>query len=566
MDTDSNTVSAHELLQQGLMNMWEEGKEGAYAVRRGTKPVRDYPVAEDSEGNFFEKAFPCLFPYGEGGIERQRRVPVGFTENVRWALQYWDRRFRVHETFPFVAFGIAQRRQALNSARVQLKRRTFERDAHIMSTITVDQLRKAAEEENAHLPLSNAAVRLLRSHVHAISGRVQGSDQARYQVRSQIWSTAVMLGPPTLWMTINPADINDPIAQVFAGEDINLDNFIALAGPDKDRRAKNIADDPYAAAKFFHFMISTIVETLFGIKVTKYQVKSTMGVLGEVAAYIGLDEVQARGMIHWHALITLRHSPSADEILQLLKTQEFRSKVTAYIAANIRAYLPGFESAASVKVLPRESEIAYNRPPHPYSGTYEAELLEFERRVARLEQLHTCRLRRCLVFDKKGQLRCKRRAPFQCSADAFVDENGSWCPKRLYAYMNGWNPSVLINARCNNDLKILTNGGDARNITFYVTSYATKKQAKTHSLSAIMAKGYNYHLNHPNRDYLDHIRDNQRLLFFQLVHAISREQELSGPLVISYLMGWGDVQRSHTYSPIHWSFFFFWEPRLFATM
>jgi hypothetical protein len=121
--------------------------------------------------------------------------------------------------------------------------------------------------------------------------------------------------------------------------------------------------------------------------------------------------------------------------------------------------------------------------------------------------------------------------------------------------MNGWNPSVLINARCNNDLKILTNGGDARNITFYVTSYATKKQAKTHSLSAIMAKGYNYHLSHPNHGYLDRIRDNQRLLFFRLVHAINREQELSGPLVISYLMGWGDVQRSHTYSPIHWSSF-----------
>ena len=73
-----------------------------------------------------------------------------------------------------------------------------------------------------------------------------------------------------------------------------------------------------------------------------------------------------------------------------------------------------------------------------------------------------------------------------------------------------------------------------------------------------MAKGYAYHLEHlqdTGSTYVDDIRDAQRLLMFQLVHAINQEQELSAPMVISYLMGWGDTYRSHHYSPVYWSSF-----------
>ena len=107
-----------------------------------------------------------------------------------------------------------------------------------------------------------------------------GSDQSCYQLRSQIWSTSIMLNPPTLWMTINSSDIHDPIAQLFARENINLNNLIALVAPNANKGATNIAADPYAAAKFFHFLIRTILETLFEIKATNFQSKSRMGILG----------------------------------------------------------------------------------------------------------------------------------------------------------------------------------------------------------------------------------------------------------------------------------------------
>ncbi|KAM6491259.1 hypothetical protein JOM56_013498, partial [Amanita muscaria] len=171
------------------------------------------------------------------------------------------------------------------------------------------------------------------------------------------------------------------------------------------------------------------------------------------------------------------------------------------------------------------------------------------------EQVHTCKVRRCLIPDKHSRLVCKRKAPFECANADYVLESGKWGPKRLYAFMNGWVPAILVNARCNNDGKLLTNGGDTKKITFYVTSYAAKKQGKHFNMSAVLADGFAFHLNHPRSAYLEDIRDNQRLLLFRLVHSINREQELSAPMVMSYLMGWGDVYRSHTYSAIYWSSF-----------
>ncbi len=179
IDTDMTNVSANELMLWGLANLWKEGNKGAYAICHGQTPVntfghqRDGDAATgpgDSSSNFFEKVFPCLFPYGCGGIEGKQEVEVSFREHVQWALQYHDRRFRTHETFPFVAFSISQRCQALGSARVQMRQRNFDTDALILSSITVEKLEAARREEEKNLPISDPAMRLLRQHVHTTAG------------------------------------------------------------------------------------------------------------------------------------------------------------------------------------------------------------------------------------------------------------------------------------------------------------------------------------------------------------------------------------------------------------
>lgn len=119
VDTDLSKMLANEMMMWGLANLWKEGKEGEYSICHGCQPVSDFghPREFDStleesldfgSPNFFEKAFPSLFPYSHGGIEADQPTPIKFQDHIQWALQYHDHRFHKHETFPFIAFRISQ--------------------------------------------------------------------------------------------------------------------------------------------------------------------------------------------------------------------------------------------------------------------------------------------------------------------------------------------------------------------------------------------------------------------------------------------------------------------------
>ena len=167
IDTEMNDLTAAETTMRGMMNLWDDHLEGPYGVRHGRQPVSDFPKRDKqgnrrSDTNLFEKAFPCLYPYGRGGIEADRPVQIGFKEHIKWSLRYFNRRFRKDAIFPFFTFGISQCCEALFSAQFQMKRQTFERESGIIATVTKEKLKLAHIEEEQKLPISDPAVRLLR--------------------------------------------------------------------------------------------------------------------------------------------------------------------------------------------------------------------------------------------------------------------------------------------------------------------------------------------------------------------------------------------------------------------
>jgi hypothetical protein len=54
---------------------------------------------------------------------------------------------------------------------------------------------------------------------------------------------------------------------------------------------------------------------------------------------------------------------------------------------------------------------------------------------------------------------------------------------------------------------------------------------------------------------MDGTQSQHQLLLLRLMNAVTYEQEIAAPLAVAYLMGHGDVYRSHTYSAIYWSGF-----------
>lgn len=126
-----------------------------------------------------------------GGIESHRPCDISMDSHVQWVLRYHDHRFRLHPTFAFVAYAILQKREAMDSAGVQIQCKKFEQQYRIISQIRPEDLQQAIEEECLHRPISNPAVKMLISHVHSTAARVNGSNSARYRKRTEVAATII---------------------------------------------------------------------------------------------------------------------------------------------------------------------------------------------------------------------------------------------------------------------------------------------------------------------------------------------------------------------------------------
>lgn len=553
VDIDGVDVTDTELMAHALANCSQVIQEEDYMIRRGSAFVNEYARVDPLTGqrndggpgdaNHLLGTFPTLFPYGLGGFEVDRPVPVPYEAHVRWTLRYEDRRFRRDPHFPFQVFGVCQKRQVCRASVLQMKRGCYMRHQNLLSTITAEDLTIASREETRGVPFSSPAVRTLRSQLSAVKTKVQGSDESRMSVRGKIWGTNLLHNPPSLWITINPADTQDPIAQVLAGAEIDLDNFCNAAGPDSVDRAVNMAADPYASAKFFHFMIETILEVLFGIsKKSNGVFVRREGIFGTVKSYVGTVEAQGRGSLHLHLLLWLDGAPTASELRRALTTDPFREKVKRYIKKTIRADLDG-KQAAEVHAMPKVDSVSYSRPLDPRRSDDHAIELN-EQAIARTTQYHHCSYTNCLKVIK-GRTVCKRRAPFPLAHDDWVDINGNWGPKRLCGFLNNWNPPLMRTLRANHDSKLIMSGGETNVLTWYITNYASKKQQRSSNVSALLAKRVAFHTAEERRR-TDLTNINKRLIQ-RCANTLARDREFAGPEIMSYLMGWGDRYESHHY-------------------
>lgn len=553
VDIDGVEVTDAELMAHALANCSQLVQEEDYLVRRGSAFVNEYARIDPATGqrtaggpadaNHLLGSFPTLFPYGLGGFEIERQVNVSYEAHARWALQYEDRRFRKDPHFPFQVFGVCQKRQVCRASILQMKRGAYLRHQNLLSTITAEDLLKASQEETRGVPFTNPAVRTLRSQLTAVKTKVQGSDESRLSVRGKIWGTNLLHNPPSLWVTINPADTQDPIAQVLAGADIDLNDFCNTAGPDGTDRAINIAADPYASAKFFHFMIETILEVLFGISKRRNGIfLRKEGIFGRVKSYIGTVEAQGRGSLHLHLLLWLEGAPTAKELKSALKNNIFREKVKTFIKETIRADIGG-KKTMEVLAMPKVDAVSYSRPLDP--RTHDSQTIaSTEESIARSTQYHQCSVANCLK-TVKGRLVCKRHAPFPLAADDWVDSDGGWGPRRLCGFLNNWNPTLTRTLRANHDIKLIMNGEETNVLTWYITNYAAKKQNRSSNISALLAKRVAFHTVEERRR--NDLSDINKRLIQRCANTLARDREFSGPEIMSYLMGWGDRYESHHY-------------------
>ena len=150
-----------------------------------------------------------------------------------------------------------------------------------------------------------------------------GSAHSRSALRSQIHALIFNQnqGLPSIFLTINPTDINSRVALYFAGVNLDLHAIIPSNLPTTYERAEIIASHPEATVKLFHRLITTVLETMI----------ASEKVLGPVKAYFGTVENQGRGSLHLHMLIWLDHDYTPAQLREKIKDEQFRNNLKDYL-------------------------------------------------------------------------------------------------------------------------------------------------------------------------------------------------------------------------------------------
>ncbi|KAF8351774.1 hypothetical protein F5887DRAFT_868546, partial [Amanita rubescens] len=159
----------------------------------------------------------------------------------------------------FTAFNILQRREVLRRTTMRVKRADFETKSALYASITPDTVKRVAsminDKSTAIDPNSTEfGVIKLMHDVQLVNSTVLGSNFARSAMREQIRSLIISMGAPSLYITINPADIYNPIVRVLTRDELENEEenerFSFL------RQARLIAQNPVVAAQFFHILLT----------------------------------------------------------------------------------------------------------------------------------------------------------------------------------------------------------------------------------------------------------------------------------------------------------------------
>ncbi|CAF1325294.1 unnamed protein product [Adineta steineri] len=290
LDVNGSSISSEEINNYLLKKIKNDGTndemdvENVYLIPHSSKPVNEYFNPKLLAG-----LYPTLFCYGLGPPEDQTRpLTINLREHIRYLLSYNDRRFETNHSFIFVVFNLLQRRDACFHAQLIATKPYFRSSAQEIHSLNTSDIEAALKNisTGTYNKGSNKALGKLVNHIKTIGGRVMGSAYSRTSLRTHLHAMIFNQSLPNIFLTLNPADIHSPVALYFAGVKLDLDNVQAEQLMDAYKRAEIIASHPVATAKFFHILISNILDTMI-----------LGGVVGPVKAYFGTVESQGRGSV-----------------------------------------------------------------------------------------------------------------------------------------------------------------------------------------------------------------------------------------------------------------------------
>jgi len=97
-----------------------------------------------------------------------------------------------------------------------------------------------------------------------INSHVPGSSAARVAMRNEIRALIMDKGLPSFYITINPADIYNPLVKFLTGADIDIDQLLPEQVPQYLKQSILVAKNPFVAARFFNIYLKAFLKIIIG--------------------------------------------------------------------------------------------------------------------------------------------------------------------------------------------------------------------------------------------------------------------------------------------------------------
>ncbi len=521
------------------------------------------PINKFNNPALFPLMYPTLFPYGVGGLEdRGRLSPLAFDSHVKHLLQLNDRRFQKHRTFLFTVFNMIQRRKLLLQTSFRVKRKDFPEAANRFATVSAAAVAVVADRVSngdfltANSPEEHRVLTLMKE-VNAVASAIPGSSMACLAKRNEVKALMMDKGLASFYITINPADIYNPVVKFLGGSDIDVDDMLPSDILQYWDQSVLVAKNPVVAATFFNAYMKAFIRTILGYDPKQENLDGS--VLGLVNAYYGCVEAQGRGTLHCHMMVWVDGSLNPDQIKQRIMQDndvEFRDRLLMFLDDAISNCIPpgGNEDIVSVP-----SDASHACAVHGIQNGIPEHLIQQARDQDFRNLVKDCQIHShsntCFKYCDKYERICR----FDLDESNYIEtssfdyEKGELCLRCLNGLVNNFNDTIIRAMQCNMNIKFIGSGASAKAILYYITDYITKSQLKLHvayaALELSIQKLGEYN---PNED---DVSVRAKRLLQHCSYAMISHQELSAQQVVLYLLEYEDHFTSHNFSPLYWTAF-----------
>ncbi|KAF7973794.1 hypothetical protein HWV62_14284 [Athelia sp. TMB] len=139
------------------------------------------PLSTIDNPSLYPQMFPCLFPYGKGGLDQpSHHKIISNAVRKKWLLQYHDKRFQTDSFFPLIALNQEQIKQSSAGGKVMANKKDFEDIADRLLSLDLgvleSMIKKMADGERIQNPSAEETQCFRIMHdIDLVGQHVQGS-------------------------------------------------------------------------------------------------------------------------------------------------------------------------------------------------------------------------------------------------------------------------------------------------------------------------------------------------------------------------------------------------------